>query len=52
MKQNISKYIFGGLLFATLMGGTTACDPLGIEPTTTVDEERFWQNSQLIRSEL
>ena len=50
MKQKMNKYIFGGLLFTVLMGGTTACDPLGIEPSTTVDEDRFWQNSQLARS--
>lgn len=50
MKKNINKYIFGGLVLTVLMGGTTACNPLGIEPTTTVDEDRFWQNAQLIRS--
>ena len=28
----------------------TSCDPLGVEPTTKVDEDRFWQNPQLARS--
>ena len=38
------RNILGGLFLASMMGMTTACDPLGIEPTTKVDEERFWQN--------
>ncbi|HHT22301.1 MAG TPA: RagB/SusD family nutrient uptake outer membrane protein [Bacteroidales bacterium] len=32
------------------MSITTACDPLGIEPTTRVDQDRFWLNPQLARS--
>lgn len=52
MKTNLkmNKYIFGGLILAGLLGTTTACDPLGMEPTTKVDEDRFWENSQLARS--
>ena len=44
------RNILGGLFLASMMGMTTACDPLGIEPTTKVDEERFWQNEQLARA--
>ena len=44
------RNILGGLFLASMLGMTTACDPLGIEPTTKVDEDRFWENSQLIRS--
>ncbi len=43
---NISK----GVLCTSLLLGAVACDPLGIEPTTTVDQDRFWLNSQLARS--
>lgn len=28
----------------------TACDPLGIDPTTEVFEDQFWKNTQLARS--
>lgn len=49
-KKKSIKYILAGLGFTSLMGMTTACDPLGIEPTTKVDEERFWENPQLARS--
>lgn len=45
-----NKNIFAGLLLASLMGMSTSCDPLGIEPTTKVDEDRFWLNPQLARS--
>ena len=38
-------------MFAVALGATmTSCDPLGVEPTTKVDEERFWQNPQLART--
>lgn len=52
MKSKIqtTKYILAGLFLSSMMGLTTACDPLGIEPTTKVDEERFWENPQLARS--
>lgn len=49
-KNKSIKYILTSLCLASLMGMTTACDPLGIEPTTKVDEERFWENPQLARS--
>lgn len=38
-------------MFAVALGATmTSCDPLGVEPTTKVDEARFWQNPQLART--
>ena len=49
-KMNFYKNILGGLFIAAVAGMTTACDPLGVEPTTTVDEERFWDNPQLARA--
>lgn len=45
-----NKNILFGASFFVMMTMTTACDPLGIEPTTKVDEERFWENAQLARS--
>lgn len=49
-KINIKKYMWAGM-FAAVLGTTmTSCDPLGVEPTTKVDESRFWQNPQLARS--
>lgn len=45
-----NKNILLGASFFVMMTMTTACDPLGIEPTTKVDEERFWENAQLARS--
>ena len=49
-KMNFYKNILGGLFISAVAGMTTACDPLGVEPTTTVDEERFWENPQLARA--
>ena len=48
--KNFYKNIFGGVLLAATVGMATACDPLGVEPTTTVDEARFWENPQLARA--
>lgn len=49
-KINIKKYMWAGM-FAVALGATmTSCDPLGVEPTTKVDEDRFWQNPQLART--
>lgn len=49
-KINIKKYMWAGM-FAVALGATmTSCDPLGVEPTTKVDEERFWQNPLLART--
>ena len=50
MKRNTYKYITVGLFLACLSVITSACDPLGIEPTTQIDEKRFWLNPQLARS--
>lgn len=49
-KLNIKKYMWAGLLAVAVGATMTSCDPLGVEPTTKVDEERFWQNPQLARS--
>lgn len=49
-KINIKKHMWAGM-FAVALGATmTSCDPLGVEPTTKVDEARFWQNPQLART--
>ncbi len=50
MKNKILKYLLSGMFILTLMSISTACDPLGIEPTTQVDQDRFWLNPQLARS--
>ncbi len=50
MKNKIFKFIFSGVLVLFVMGISIACDPLGVEPTTQVDETRFWLNPQLARS--
>lgn len=49
-KYNIKSAISKTLLSAAFLGLVAACDPLGIEPTTMVDEDRFWENAQLSRS--
>lgn len=49
-KINIKKYMWAGM-FAVALGATmTSCDPLGVEPTTKVDEARFWLNPLLART--
>ena len=48
--KNLSKYTLGAMLFATTLGTMTACDPLGVEPTSTVEESLFWSNSNLARA--
>lgn len=45
-KYNLKTILSGTFLIACLV----ACDPLGIEPTTIVDEDRFWEDAQLSRS--
>lgn len=48
MKNKYSlKNILSGLLMTACL---VACDPLGIEPTTMVDEDRFWEDAQLSRA--
>lgn len=49
-QNKLFKNILGGLFLTSMLGMTTACDPLGIEPTTKVDETRFWENEQLARA--
>ena len=48
--KNLSKNILGGMLFASALGVMTACDPLGVEPTSQVEESQFWANPQLARA--
>lgn len=50
MKNKIFKIVLPALLLPFFLGIVTACDPLGVEPTTQVDETRFWLNPQLARS--
>ncbi len=45
-KYNLRTILSGAILTACL----AACDPLGMEPTTIVDEDRFWEDAQLSRS--
>ena len=49
-QNKLFKNILGGLFLTSMLGVTTAGDPLGIEPTTKVDETRFWENEQLARA--
>lgn len=35
-KNKTTKYILAGLFLSSMMGVTTACDPLGIEPFASV----------------
>ena len=49
-QNKLFKNIVGGMFLATLVGTTTACDPLGVEPTAQVEESQFWGNPQLARA--
>ena len=49
-KQHITRYLWAGIFIVLLSNTITSCDPLDMEPTTKVDEARFWQNPQLARS--
>ncbi|MEG0456240.1 MAG: RagB/SusD family nutrient uptake outer membrane protein, partial [Bacteroides sp.] len=44
----LHKMVLGGVCLASMMG-LISCDPLGMEPTTMVDQDRFWLNPQLTR---
>ena len=48
--NKIKNTLLAGVLLTFLISITTACNPLDIEPTTQVDETRFWLNPQLARS--
>lgn len=48
--KNLSKNILGGVLLTSALGVMTACDPLGVEPTSQVEESQFWSNPQLARA--
>lgn len=48
-KYILKKLVLGSFYVAALLG-LSSCDPLGIEPTTKVDVDRFWENAQLSRS--
>lgn len=47
-KNILNKIVLGGICLTSLLS-MVSCDPLGMEPTTVVDEDRFWQNPQLTR---
>lgn len=47
-KNILHKVVLGGF-YLTILASITACDPLGVEPTTMVDQDRFWENPQLTR---
>ncbi len=49
--NQIEKRMKASILFAGIaLVGFTSCDPLGIDPVTTVDEDKFWENPQLART--
>lgn len=49
IKKNTRIQTWGmAAIFA--LAGLSSCDPLGIEPTTVVDEDVFWTSSLLSRS--
>ena len=48
--KKLSKNILGGVLLASTLGVMTACNPLGVEPTSQVEESQFWSNPQLARA--
>ncbi|MCC8172712.1 MAG: RagB/SusD family nutrient uptake outer membrane protein, partial [Parabacteroides sp.] len=53
LTKNICKGITrkaAGLCALAAVAGLSACDPLGIEPTSEVFEDQFWTNQQLARS--
>lgn len=48
-KYNLKNKLYG-LLTAVTLFSITACDPLGMELTTEVGEDKFWTNPQLSRT--
>lgn len=44
----LRKMVLGGICLASMLS-MVSCDPLGMEPTTMVDQDRFWLNPQLTR---
>lgn len=50
VKQFKGKMQMGVMLASVALVGFTSCDPLGITPVTTVDEDQFWKNPQLART--
>ncbi|MDO5570956.1 MAG: RagB/SusD family nutrient uptake outer membrane protein [Bacteroidales bacterium] len=50
--QNIfgTKIIKGAAFSIALVSLLSSCDPLGLEPSDKVDEDHFWQNTELARS--
>lgn len=50
MKKYNLKNKWYGLLTVLTLFGTSSCDPLGIEPTTEVSEDQFWENRQFPRT--
>lgn len=44
----LQKMVLGGICLTSMLS-LISCDPLGMEPTTMVDQDRFWLNPQLTR---
>lgn len=44
----LQKMVLGGICLTSMLS-MVSCDPLGMEPTTMVDQDRFWLNPQLTR---
>ncbi len=44
----LNKMVLGGVCLTSMLS-LISCDPLGMEPTTMVDQDRFWLNPQLTR---
>ena len=44
----LQKMVLAGTCLASMLS-LISCDPLGMEPTTMVDQDRFWLNPQLTR---
>lgn len=47
-KNILPKMVLSSICFASMLS-LISCDPLGMEPTTMVDQDRFWLNPQLTR---
>lgn len=47
-KNILQKMVLAGTCLASMLS-MISCDPLGMEPTTMVDQDRFWLNPQLTR---
>ena len=48
-RYNLNTKLYG-LVAALTLFGAVSCDPLGIEPTTEVSQDQFWENRQFTRT--